>query len=162
MPKSVNSDWINLQREPETSIESVHAHFYGHAYDPHDHDEMLVGVTQTGLQRFNCHRTLHTSRPGRVILIEPGAVHDGYAPVSEGIWSVTPCLSGAARYRPHAVNAGIQSGRGGSSGRLCRSTPLWPLVPARLPHHSSPVSASVHKRSICAGTTPILYRKAIA
>ncbi|ARJ42699.1 AraC family transcriptional regulator [Pantoea alhagi] len=84
MPKSVNSDWINLQREPETGIESVHAHFYGHAYDPHDHDEMLVGVTQTGLQRFNCHRTLHTSSPGRVILIEPGAVHDGHAPNAEG------------------------------------------------------------------------------
>lgn len=84
MAKSVSNDWINLQRDHETGIESVHAHFYGHAYDPHDHDEMLVGVTQTGLQRFNCHRTLHTSSPGRVILIEPGAVHDGHAPQAEG------------------------------------------------------------------------------
>lgn len=84
MPKAKSSDWINLQRDVETGIESVHAHFYGHAYDPHDHDEMLVGVTQKGLQRFNCHRTLHTSSPGRVILIEPGAVHDGHAPDAEG------------------------------------------------------------------------------
>ena len=45
---------------------------------------MLVGVTQKGLQRFNCHRTLHTSSPGQVILIEPGAVHDGHAPDPEG------------------------------------------------------------------------------
>lgn len=77
-------DWVRLQRDDETGIESVHAHFRGHAYDPHDHDELLVGVTQQGLQRFNCHRALHTSRPGRAILIEPGAVHDGHAPEAEG------------------------------------------------------------------------------
>lgn len=77
-------DWLNLQRDGETGIESVSAHFSGHAYDPHDHDEVLVGVTQQGLQRFNCHRALHTSHPGKAILIEPGAVHDGHAPEAEG------------------------------------------------------------------------------
>lgn len=83
--KQANSrDWIHLQRDAETGIESVHAHFTGHAYDPHDHDEILVGVTQQGLQRFNCNRALHTSTPGRAILIEPGAVHDGHAPQAEG------------------------------------------------------------------------------
>ncbi|MEQ4532128.1 MAG: AraC family transcriptional regulator [Mixta sp.] len=84
MPKTVTRDWIDLRRDSETGIESVQAHFYGHAYDPHDHDEMLVGVTQQGLQRFNCHRTLHTSTPGQAILIEPGAVHDGHAPDPAG------------------------------------------------------------------------------
>ncbi|MCZ4061430.1 AraC family transcriptional regulator [Pantoea sp. LMR881] len=84
MQKTASNDWIDLHRDNETGIESVHAHFCGHAYDPHDHDEMLVGVTQKGLQRFNCHRTLHTSTPGQVILIEPGAVHDGHAPDPEG------------------------------------------------------------------------------
>lgn len=81
---NVQRDWINLHRDSETGIESVHAHFTGHAYDPHDHDEILVGVTQQGLQRFNCKRALHTSTPGRAILIEPGAVHDGHAPQAEG------------------------------------------------------------------------------
>ena len=85
MRKSKNSrDWVDLRRDNETGIESVHAHFCGHAYDPHDHDEMLVGVTQEGLQRFNCHRKLHTSSPGKAILIEPGVVHDGHAPTPEG------------------------------------------------------------------------------
>lgn len=78
------SDWVDFRRDDETGIESVNAHFCGHAYDPHDHDELLVGVTQQGLQRFNCHRALHTSTPGRSILIEPGAVHDGHAPNTEG------------------------------------------------------------------------------
>ncbi len=73
-------DWISIRRDQETGIESVHAHFQGHAYDPHDHEEVLVGVTQQGVQQFHCHRSLHTSTPGRAILIEPGAVHDGHAP----------------------------------------------------------------------------------
>jgi len=81
---SDNGDWITIRRDRDTGIESVHAHFQGHAYDPHDHDEMLVGVTQQGVQRFSCHRSLHTSTPGRSILIEPGAVHDGHAPEQDG------------------------------------------------------------------------------
>lgn len=79
-----NNDWVDFRRDDETGIESVNAHFRGHAYDPHDHDELLVGVTQQGLQRFHCHRSLHTSSPGRAILIEPGAVHDGHAPDADG------------------------------------------------------------------------------
>lgn len=78
------ADWIDIQRDPDTGIETVHAHFSGHAYDAHDHDEMLVGVTQQGVQRFRCRRASHTSVPGRSILIEPGAVHDGHAPEAEG------------------------------------------------------------------------------
>lgn len=77
--KTISNDWIRFQRDQDTGIESVHAHFWGHAYDPHDHDEILVGVTQQGVQQFNCHRSLHTSTPGSAILIEPGAVHDGHA-----------------------------------------------------------------------------------
>lgn len=79
-----SSDWINIRRDHGTGIESVHAHFKGHAYDPHDHDEMLVGITQQGVQQFRCGRSVHTSTPGRAILIEPGALHDGHAPVDEG------------------------------------------------------------------------------
>jgi len=78
------ADWIDIRRDADTGIESVHAHFEGHAYDAHDHDEMLVGVTQQGVQRFRCRRASHTSTPGRSILIEPGALHDGHAPEAGG------------------------------------------------------------------------------
>lgn len=83
-PDSPDRDWLRMRRDQETGIESVHAHFQGHAYDPHDHDEMLVGITQQGVQQFSCNRSLHVSTPGRAILIEPGAVHDGHAPEKEG------------------------------------------------------------------------------
>jgi AraC-like DNA-binding protein len=81
---TTSNDWIRIHRDQETGIETVHAHFRGHAYDPHDHDEILVGVTQQGVQQFRCHRSLHTSTPGRAILIEPGAIHDGHAPEGGG------------------------------------------------------------------------------
>lgn len=75
----MSGDWIDFRRDSETGIESVNAHFKGHAYDDHDHEELLLGVTLQGSQRFSCHRAVHTSTPGKAILIEPGAVHDGYA-----------------------------------------------------------------------------------
>ncbi|MEY8712602.1 AraC family transcriptional regulator [Mangrovibacter phragmitis] len=86
---SVNSrhnqqDWVDIRHDGETGIETIQAHFTGHAYDPHDHDELLLGVTQQGLQRFQCNRFVHTSCPGRAILIEPGAMHDGHATQPEG------------------------------------------------------------------------------
>lgn len=76
--------WLRACRDPETGIEGVRAHFSGHAYDLHDHDDMLIGYTEQGVQRFRCHRALHTSVPGRAILIEPHALHDGHAPEAGG------------------------------------------------------------------------------
>ena len=78
------TNWLTARRDAETGIESLRAHFSGHAYDPHDHDDMLIGFTEQGVQRFQCHRSLHTSVPGRAILIEPGALHDGHAPEAGG------------------------------------------------------------------------------
>jgi AraC-like DNA-binding protein len=78
------SNWLIARRDAETGIESLRAHFSGHAYDPHDHDDMLIGYTEQGVQRFQCHRSLHRSVPGRAILIEPGALHDGHAPEAGG------------------------------------------------------------------------------
>lgn len=57
-----SDSWLTLKHDTDTGIESVSAHFKGHAYDPHDHDEVLLGVTQQGLQRFHCHRALHTGK----------------------------------------------------------------------------------------------------
>lgn len=78
------SDWVELARDSATGIETIRAHFTGHAYDPHFHDAYLVGVTEQGLQEFSCRRAVHRSTPGRVILIEPGETHDGHAPAEAG------------------------------------------------------------------------------
>ncbi|MNJ46281.1 HTH-type transcriptional regulator YesS [compost metagenome] len=78
------SNWIDLKQDADTGIESVRAHFVGHAYDPHWHDSFLVGVTEQGVQQFNCRRVRHRSTPGQVFLLEPGDIHDGLAPTAEG------------------------------------------------------------------------------
>jgi AraC-like DNA-binding protein len=79
-----NRNWIDLKQDSESGIETIRAHFEGHAYDPHWHDSYLVGVTEQGVQQFNCRRQRHTSTPGRVFLLEPGEIHDGDAPSAEG------------------------------------------------------------------------------
>lgn len=80
------SHWINFARDRETGIETLHAHFPGHAhaYDPHWHDTYLIGITEQGVQRFNSRRARHDSTPGKVFMLEPGDIHDGDAPSPDG------------------------------------------------------------------------------
>jgi AraC-like DNA-binding protein len=77
-------NWIDLAQDADTGIETLRAHFEGHAYDPHWHDSYLVGVTEQGVQQFNCRRAMHQSTPGKVFLLEPGDIHDGEAPNADG------------------------------------------------------------------------------
>lgn len=83
------SNWIDLKQDAETGIESIRAHFVGHAYDPHWHDSYLVGVTEQGVQQFNCRRVRHRSVPGQVFMLEPGDLHDGLAPTEDGFTYAT-------------------------------------------------------------------------
>ena len=78
------ADWIDLKKDAETGIDTIRAHFEGHAYDPHFHDSYLIGFTEQGVQQFHCRRTLHSSTPGQVFLLEPGELHDGHAPTPGG------------------------------------------------------------------------------
>jgi len=80
------SNWINLAQDRDTGIETLNAHFQGHAhaYDPHWHDTYLIGFTEQGVQRFNSRKARHDSTPGTVFMLEPGDIHDGDAPSPDG------------------------------------------------------------------------------
>ena len=54
-----------------------------------------VGVTEQGVQQFNCRRVRHRSTPGQVFLLEPGDIHDGLAPTDEGFTYSTLYLESA-------------------------------------------------------------------
>ncbi|MCI8209438.1 AraC family transcriptional regulator [Pseudomonas sp. S25] len=84
-----NSNWIDLKQDHESGIETIRAHFEGHAYDPHWHDSYLVGITEQGVQQFHCRRQRRISTPGRIFLLEPGEIHDGDAPAPEGFTYLT-------------------------------------------------------------------------
>jgi len=83
---STANHWIDLTQDRDTGIETLRARFQGHthAYDAHWHDSYLVGVTEQGVQQFNCRRTRYQSLAGNVFLLEPGEIHDGDAPTEGG------------------------------------------------------------------------------
>ena len=58
-------------------VELLEAAFEHHVYDRHSHDTLAVGITLRGVQRFWCRGSTHDSRPGDVIVLDPGEVHDG-------------------------------------------------------------------------------------
>ncbi len=84
MQEMSTRNWIDLNRDRETGIESLRAHFQGHAYDPHWHDSYLLGYTEQGVQQFHCRRQVQRSVPGQAFLLEPGEIHDGEAPEHQG------------------------------------------------------------------------------
>lgn len=77
-------DWFELNKDPNTSIETIRAHFTGHAYDPHWHDSYLIGITEQGVQQFNCRAKQQTCVPGTSFLLDPEEIHDGNAPSQDG------------------------------------------------------------------------------
>jgi AraC-like DNA-binding protein len=77
-------DRVSLFHDAGSGVEAIRARFSGHAYDMHQHDEWLVGVTEQGVQDFFCRGARRRSTPGRVILIEPQEAHDGQAGHQDG------------------------------------------------------------------------------
>lgn len=77
-------NWIDLRQHEHAGIETLRAHFEGHAYDPHWHDAYLLGFTEQGVQQFDCRRARQHSTPGDVFMLEPGDIHDGHAPTERG------------------------------------------------------------------------------
>ncbi|OKI12946.1 AraC family transcriptional regulator [Nocardiopsis sp. TSRI0078] len=57
----------------------MHAHFERHAYHRHSHDAYSFGVTESGVQAFNCRGGAHASASGMVLAFNPEDPHDGHA-----------------------------------------------------------------------------------
>jgi AraC-like DNA-binding protein len=47
------------------------------AYGRHAHEEVAMGVTLDGVQEFSCNGEQFSSRPGDIILFDPGEAHNG-------------------------------------------------------------------------------------
>lgn len=72
-------EWVDFGRDGATGIARLRARFVRHRYDRHAHDEYAVGLTEAGSQTFACRGGSHATRPGAVMLFNPGELHDGYA-----------------------------------------------------------------------------------
>jgi AraC-like DNA-binding protein len=117
---AVPDDCLRLLRDAPTGVEAIRARFSGHAYDPHRHEDWLVGVTDHGVQEFRCRGARRRSTPGRVILIEPDELHDGQAGDPGG-------FSYRMLYLPQPwLRAGLGAAGGdpGFRATLCDDAPL--------------------------------------
>lgn len=64
-------------------LECLAARFRSHAYAPHTHDSFVVGTIVAGCETFSIGGFRHYARPGHLVLIDPGVVHDG-EPAGDG------------------------------------------------------------------------------
>jgi AraC-like DNA-binding protein len=71
------ADWVRYRATPLPAVTLMRAHFTHHAFERHSHAEYGIGLTHHGVQTFHCGRTMQTSRPGDVILLNPDQDHDG-------------------------------------------------------------------------------------
>ena len=73
------SDWSRYWRSADGPLEAMHAHFQRHAYHRHSHDTYSFGVTEDGVQSFNCRGSAHASAAGMIMAFNPDDPHDGQA-----------------------------------------------------------------------------------
>src|SRR5215468_5371667 len=78
------SDWANYAAAGVFGVELLHAHFERHVYERHSHEGYAIGVTETGVQAFNCRGALHASTTGMIMAFNPDEPHDGQAGIPEG------------------------------------------------------------------------------
>jgi AraC-like DNA-binding protein len=82
--EGMTGDWSRYWRSPERPLEAMHAHFERHAYHRHSHDAYSFGVTESGVQAFNCRGGSHASLSGMVLAFNPDDPHDGHAGAEPG------------------------------------------------------------------------------
>lgn len=54
------------------------------AFSPHRHDSYAIGITLSGVQRFEYRRSRHVCLPGQLHVLYPDEVHDGSAGTDSG------------------------------------------------------------------------------
>jgi AraC-like DNA-binding protein len=79
-----HAEWTEYATAAVQGVELLHAHFTRHVYERHSHDSYAIGVTEWGVQAFNCRGASHASTVGRVIAFNPVEPHDGYAGTPDG------------------------------------------------------------------------------
>lgn len=77
-----DGDWVKVAPS-RPGLERIEARFGGHAFDPHRHDTYALGITLSGVQRFDYRGAERNSLSGQVIVLHPDEQHNGRA-ASEG------------------------------------------------------------------------------
>jgi AraC-like DNA-binding protein len=73
------ADWSRYWRSAGEPLEAMHAHFQRHVYHRHSHETYSFGVTEDGVQSFNCRGSARASAAGMIMAFNPDDPHDGQA-----------------------------------------------------------------------------------
>ncbi len=74
-----SAEWTKYWWDSQLDVRLLQAHYVQHAYPRHSHDYYVICIIDSGQQSFWHEGREHFTRPGGVILINPGAVHTGEA-----------------------------------------------------------------------------------
>ena len=77
-------EWTKFLHNPQLDVGLLHAYYVQHAYPRHSHDYYVISLIERGRQSFTHKGTKHSTPPGGVILINPGAAHTGEAADEQG------------------------------------------------------------------------------
>jgi AraC-like DNA-binding protein len=77
-------EWTQFWHHPQLDIRLLRAFYVQHAYPRHSHDYYVLCVIEGGLQSFTHAGIKHTTPPGGVILLNPGAAHTGEPATASG------------------------------------------------------------------------------
>ncbi|MFA0813828.1 AraC family ligand binding domain-containing protein [Microbulbifer epialgicus] len=81
MQKEFSQMWRSSTHE---SIELFHAYFRNFNFNKHWHDELAVGIIQSGAEKLDYRGQTEIIPQGDIVAINPGEVHTGYTGSEEG------------------------------------------------------------------------------
>lgn len=82
--QGAGQDWARYATADGRGVELLHAHYVQHVYERHTHDTYAIGVTEEGVQAFNCRGASHASTTGTIMAFNPAEPHDGRAATPDG------------------------------------------------------------------------------
>lgn len=101
-------DWTRFWRVPEgRAAEFMHASFTHHSYDRHIHDRYVFGVTTGGAEQFWHRGAVQIAPAGRVVVVNPGDVHDGESVVRGESWQRRICYLDPLLFSEVAAEDGL-------------------------------------------------------
>jgi AraC-like DNA-binding protein len=81
---SRKQQWARFRAAPIDGLTLLDAYFTDHVFERHSHDTYAVGVTQSGVQRFDCRGAQHDCVAGDLLLFNPDEPHNGRSATDDG------------------------------------------------------------------------------
>jgi AraC-like DNA-binding protein len=87
MSEKPSRDYTRFTRLTEFGdLELLYAQYIMQVFSPHMHNELAIGMVESGVHTYYYRGATHRAFPGQIVCCNPGEVHTGY-PVTEDGWT---------------------------------------------------------------------------